>query len=100
MRRIDGALQPWMENVIAALLQLNPLPVGTSIIPNELIPPPRISLQKATPDDTTASGVRIDPLSQDDSYFLATLTKNERITAADWYQDVRHLEFDFDDDIS
>ncbi|TFK69170.1 riboflavin synthase domain-like protein [Pluteus cervinus] len=97
---IDGALQSWMEKLIATLLQLNPLPAGTSIIPNEKIPPPRISLQKTTPGEATTSDTRVDPLSQDDSYFLATLTKNERITAADWYQHVRHLEFDFDEDIS
>lgn len=40
-----------------------------------------------------------DPLTEDPDYHNATLKSNTRITASDWFQDVRHLEFTFDEDI-
>jgi hypothetical protein len=41
-----------------------------------------------------------DPLaSGDDRYHTFELVKNERITADDWYQDVRHFEFQCQDDL-
>lgn len=40
-----------------------------------------------------------DPLLHDKQYHLATIARNERTTAADWYQDVRSFEFVFEEDI-
>jgi len=40
-----------------------------------------------------------DPLQVDLQYHKGTIKVNQRITAPDWYQDVRHLEFGFEDDI-
>ena len=40
-----------------------------------------------------------DPLQVDLQYHKGTIKANRRITAPDWYQDVRHLEFGFEDDI-
>lgn len=41
----------------------------------------------------------VDPLLEDKRYHQAWVKVNERITVQDWYQDVRHFEFDFQDDI-
>ncbi len=41
----------------------------------------------------------LDPLVQDAVYHHATLKCNKRITAEDWYQDVRHFQFSFEEDI-
>ena len=42
-----------------------------------------------------------DPLAADDDrYHTFELVKNERITADDWYQDVRHFEFQCQDDLA
>ncbi|KAF9463400.1 hypothetical protein BDZ94DRAFT_1164084 [Collybia nuda] len=92
----DGALHPWMEDLLEELLELYPLPPGVEIISSDEIPPPRVSLE-----ETTHAALKEckDPLDEDKTFHTATVKQNKRITADDWYQDVRHLEFDFDDDI-
>jgi hypothetical protein len=57
--------------------------------------PPRVSIGKV---GDRAKGIR-SHATDADGYILTTLTRNDRITSKDWYQDVRHLEFDFDHDI-
>lgn len=57
---------------------------------------PRIALTPTNPP-TTPQPL---PIDMDPDYHTATLVGNERITADDWTQDVRHFEFKFDDDIS
>ena len=61
----------------------------------ETLPPPRVSLVDASGEVELK-----DPLVSDSHYHLATLVVNDRTTAKDWYQDVRHIEFAFDHDIS
>jgi hypothetical protein len=41
-----------------------------------------------------------DPLDGDKRYHTFELIRNERITADDWYQDVRHFEFQCQDNIA
>ena len=50
------------------------------------------------PKDMTNSSTP-DPLSLDKQYHTAKLRCNRRITSPDWYQDVRHIEFSFEDEI-
>ena len=40
-----------------------------------------------------------DPLVDDDKYHTFELIRNERITTDDWYQEVRHFEFQGQDNI-
>jgi len=94
--RIDGALQPWTDGLLKILLELCPLPPGTEIIPDNTLPHPRALLRNATQATLEASA---DPLKTDIQYRKATVQENRRMTATDWYQDVRHLEFRFDDNI-
>ena len=89
---LEGAYDPWTKKLQDALLELFPLPPGVEIAP-ETIPEPRI---KVIEGPATPSRVVI--ADEDDSY-TATVTANTRITAKDWYQDVRHLELDFDEDL-
>ncbi|KAJ7454826.1 riboflavin synthase domain-like protein [Mycena latifolia] len=89
----DGALEPWMGKVIATLLLSYPLLEGLEIIPAATIPPPRVSVAQ----DTAFTAPPSAPVHRD--FHLARVKCNTRITAEDWYQDVRHLEFDFEDEI-
>jgi hypothetical protein len=66
------------------------------IISAEDTPAPRVSFNEVPVD--FFQNVE-DPLQTDNSYHTATVRCNRRITASDWYQDVRHFEFDFVDDI-
>lgn len=94
--RIDGALLPWAEGFLNTLLDISPLPPDAEVAPANALPSPRVSL-KAT--SQTTLDLSADPLKSDALYHTATVKANNRITAADWYQDVRHFEFDFSDDI-
>ncbi|KAF9007017.1 hypothetical protein BDQ17DRAFT_1324286 [Cyathus striatus] len=93
---IDGVLQPWTETLLGTLLNLFALPEGTEIIPATAVPPPRVSLIETS--QSTLNEVK-DPQEHDSRYHVASVKLNKRITTEDWFQDVRHLEFEFEDDI-
>ncbi|KAG2130147.1 uncharacterized protein EDB93DRAFT_87346 [Suillus bovinus] len=91
---VDGALDPWIEGLLDVLTRLYPLPHEQDNIPAGL-PPPRVSLSNVTSD----SSLNPDPLDEDMKFHTASVKCNRRITAEDWFQDVRHFEFSFEDDI-
>ncbi|KIK57477.1 hypothetical protein GYMLUDRAFT_229030 [Collybiopsis luxurians FD-317 M1] len=91
---IDGALEPWLDSLSASLLELLPLSPGQEITSPETTPPPRVSLVKHADLQDVPN-----PLQYHTEYHTATVRYNTQITAQDWFQDVRHLEFDFEDDI-
>lgn len=78
-------------------MRLFPLPSHLSPLPVEDLSTPRVTLLSATSKEFQDE---IDPLIDDEKYHTYELVKNERITADDWYQDVRHFEFRCQDDIS
>ncbi|KAF6749571.1 hypothetical protein DFP72DRAFT_539431 [Ephemerocybe angulata] len=89
---IDGALIPWTEKLLATLCQLAPSTTELEDATNAT-PPSRVILEQASQLDP------VDPIVKDTRYHKASVKVNERITSPDWYQDVRHLEFEFQDDI-
>ncbi|KAJ3540375.1 hypothetical protein NM688_g6234 [Phlebia brevispora] len=89
---LEGAYDPWTTKLSEALLELFPLPPGAEIAP-DTIPEPRVSIIEGAASSTTNGLTR-----EVDSY-RATVSSNKRITAKDWYQDVRHLDLDFEEDI-
>lgn len=94
--RIDGALRPWSDGLLGQLLEMFPLPNGSGITPADDTPSPRVLLKPVS-----------HIILEKDQYFLETSVQhhkgivkvNKRITAEDWYQDVRHIEIGFEDDI-
>jgi hypothetical protein len=82
--------------LLDSLLRLYPLPQGLEISPPGLLSPPRISVSNVS---ATATNHQVDPFEIAHDHFRAVVKCNQRITAGDWYQDVRHLEFMFTDDI-
>ncbi|TCD66631.1 NAPDH-dependent diflavin reductase [Steccherinum ochraceum] len=98
---IDGAFEPWKVKLSEALLQIFPLPPDVEpTISDEALPPPRVTIvqgEKVSSGDSSNSAV--DLLLEDKRYHNATLARFDRITASDWYQDVRHIEFDFGQDV-
>ncbi|KAI0288475.1 riboflavin synthase domain-like protein [Russula brevipes] len=93
----DGAFEPWVSSLTDALLRLYPLPPNLSPLPPEELPTPRVTLLPATSEELRDEP---DPLLGDSRYHAFQLVRNERITADDWYQDVRHFEFRCQDDIA
>ncbi len=80
-----------------ALLNLLPLPPHLSLLPAEELPMPRVTILPVTREDLQNER---DLLLGDDRYHTFELTTNERITADDWYQEVRHLVLRCGDDLA
>ncbi|GLB44575.1 putative component of the cytosolic iron-sulfur (Fe-S) protein assembly (CIA) machinery [Lyophyllum shimeji] len=96
---LDGAFQPWSERLIAKLVELHPLPPGVEVIPETSIPPPRVAIDVAPETEAerkTGEPETDDLLEADKAFHTAVVRENTRLTAEGWYQDVRHLEFEFD----
>lgn len=89
---IDGALGPWMKTLEDTLLSLFPLPPGLEVKPDGL-PEPRVNIIEPEP---VAAAPEVSSFK---GYYTATITSNTRITAPDWYQDVRHFDLDFEEDL-
>ncbi|KAL3668301.1 hypothetical protein V7S43_006394 [Phytophthora oleae] len=107
-----GALHPWLEKLWTAVLQQYPLPVGVKIDDSPKPLEPRYSVivhgaaakevqeAKALTPRTDESNFYAPPrtvVGREKGIFLAPVVVNNRITAEDWEQDVRHLEFDITD---
>ncbi|EPS94182.1 hypothetical protein FOMPIDRAFT_1153432 [Fomitopsis schrenkii] len=93
---IDGAFEPWLRGLTEILVKLLPIPPGLDVQPADGLPPPRVSIADA---DAATLADCVDPLENDPQSHIATVSCNRRITAEDWYQDVRHFELDFDEDV-
>ena len=85
---IEGALDPWIEQLIVKLLELYPCDDSFQELQKLGKPPPRVKTV-AVPAETECT----DPLDVDKKYWDVTVKCNRRITAEDWFQDVRHFEF-------
>lgn len=98
--RVDGAFEPWKVELSNALCEVLSLPrereSGDSV--EDHLPLPRVFIVDADVKGISAEE-SADDLLNDKQYHLATLCRMDRITAEGWFQDVRHIEFDFDEDI-
>ena len=84
--------------MLKTLLEMFPLSSELDPISVDKGPPPRVLLKNVA-ESIWDSSYPESANSQTSSY-KAVVKVNNRITAQDWFQDVRHIEFDFEDDIS
>jgi sulfite reductase alpha subunit-like flavoprotein len=77
---------------LKVLSQLAQQPEGYEVTSSGT-PPPRVVLPATS---STELANTEDPMDNDSRYHQAKVSINERMTAQDWYQDVRHFEFDFE----
>lgn len=88
---VDGALDPWIEQVIAGVLEVYPL-TGRVEIDKNAVPPPRYTVvvdRVDEPDYMESSQVRGQVDSND--WADATVVSNTRMTPKLHFQDVRHI---------
>ncbi|KAI9463486.1 riboflavin synthase domain-like protein [Boletus coccyginus] len=85
---IEGALDPWIEQLVPKLLELYPCDDPLEVLPKLQRPLPRVKTI-TVPAETECT----DPLDADQKYWDVIVQCNRRITAEDWFQDVRHFEF-------
>lgn len=87
----DTILLPWLDELKTRLDEDMPMPEGSQPIPDTELLPPRVRsrVEKETPGPF-----------HDHATLHATLVTNERMTAAEHWQDVRLLELDLDESAS
>ncbi|KAJ2889838.1 NAPDH-dependent diflavin reductase, partial [Coemansia aciculifera] len=85
---VDGQLDPWLALLWDRLLEDMPLP--RPIIPESVVPDSTYRVEVCDDD------VETQEYFPEDSTYRVVLTVSERITAADHFQDVRHLRFAID----
>ncbi|ODQ54393.1 NADPH-dependent FMN and FAD containing oxidoreductase-like protein [Saitoella complicata NRRL Y-17804] len=86
---IDAGFAPWLKDLRQVMEVELPLPSGLETIPDDQHLPPTYKIQfgENAPSMKTASPRRLGLT------FSATVTKNDRITADDHWQDARHIVF-------
>ncbi|KAF8445425.1 hypothetical protein BGX38DRAFT_684405 [Terfezia claveryi] len=100
---IDGAFIPWSRQLFGRVLEKWPLPDGMEKIPDE-VPLPKeytlefdeVEIEKQINLGLPSSDIHIPRPGA----HLATLTRNERVTPGSHFQDVRHITFTTDEDIT
>jgi len=92
---IDGAFALWVENVRRVLRELWPLPDGVAEIADDVALESKWVLELADGDGGTADGVRAmrELHAPRPGAVMASVAMNERVTAPEHWQDVRHLAF-------
>ncbi|KAJ3016453.1 NADPH-dependent diflavin oxidoreductase 1 [Thoreauomyces humboldtii] len=105
---VDGALDPWMEELWAKLSILWPLPAGKDIISADIVPTPTYDLifdnGSIDADGDLMDGLSFEALDLQKTApsvktiarAVATVQCNQRLTAPDHSQDVRHFELAVD----
>jgi sulfite reductase alpha subunit-like flavoprotein len=79
---VDGALDPWLEQLWKILLQIYPLQKGVEIISSDVMPLNSFNVTLAEKVELVSSPIE-----------LAQVNNNDRITPLDHFQDVRYLSF-------
>ncbi|KAG0144216.1 hypothetical protein CROQUDRAFT_660286 [Cronartium quercuum f. sp. fusiforme G11] len=92
---IDTTLIPWLASLWPTLLELMPLPLGLTILPDTDLLPARFTLKPCEHAQVSSSAAL--PVF---SPTIATLSMNRRLTPIEHWQDTRHLEFDFGEDLN
>ncbi|KIK11297.1 hypothetical protein PISMIDRAFT_122941 [Pisolithus microcarpus 441] len=83
-----GALEPWIGNLLETLSRSYPSDSDVGNLRPPSKPPPRVITT-----DMASTPETLKPYSADSNHFDVTVRRNRRITAEDWFQDVRHFEF-------
>ncbi|TKY88022.1 hypothetical protein EX895_003118 [Sporisorium graminicola] len=95
---LEGELVPWLERFWAKMDEVLPLPEEVREVGrDELLPPAtmvrRVQSKGAENEDRSSREERFTRHLEEHGWSRSTLSKNERMTAAYHFQDVRLLEF-------
>jgi sulfite reductase alpha subunit-like flavoprotein len=90
---VDGALEPWLEELWTNLLARIPLPPGREIIPDTVRAAPRFAISVVNPPSyagVEAASCAVRPNAPPHA-IEAAMVRNERMTSVGHFQDVRHI---------
>ncbi|KAG8996376.1 NAPDH-dependent diflavin reductase [Tulasnella sp. JGI-2019a] len=102
---IDSALDPWLSGLLGVLKTI--LPGWSETVPpttDTNLPPSRVQVVAQNDIDALAEKVQsvdldISSTREPSGRIPVTLTQNDRITRKDWFQDVRHVELESDQEL-
>ncbi|KAL0073885.1 hypothetical protein F4703DRAFT_1894680 [Phycomyces blakesleeanus] len=86
---LDGELIPWLKGLWENVANEFPLPKDKPIIPEDVLLPPSFHIEFIA-DDTDKAESRLVTTYSEGEYDML-VKANDRITAADHFQDVRHI---------
>ncbi|GAA5943020.1 NAPDH-dependent diflavin reductase [Sporobolomyces koalae] len=90
---VESTFPQWSDELFAQLERLYPCPQGFVPLSAQALPPPTIATSPPIAGlDVASSDLSEQSLGWTDDCVWATLTKNDRVTRSDWWQDVRELE--------
>ncbi|KAJ3148361.1 NADPH-dependent diflavin oxidoreductase 1 [Geranomyces michiganensis] len=108
---LDGALDPWLEELWTKVMQMFPLPPGKEIVSADIVPLPSFEISFGDDEAQQLDGLgdmsfaamgfkangsaSAKPAAQ----LSAVVRVNRRLTAPDHFQDVRHFELALDPNI-
>lgn len=94
---IEETFVPWLNRTVEAMLAFLPPPLASSskLVPTTELPPPLYSLERGTTALSISNGhnERLDR-----GWRWATLRRNSRVTSEEWWQDVREVDLELDED--
>lgn len=94
---VDGALEPWLDALWTNLLVRIPLPPSLGIIPSTVRASPRFAVTvhpTGSPAATEAATSTAARPNAPATAVAAPMVRNDRMTAGDHFQDVRHVTFE------
>ncbi|GFY68700.1 NADPH-dependent diflavin oxidoreductase 1 [Trichonephila inaurata madagascariensis] len=91
----DAALDPWLLKLKDVLKNICNL--SDSYIPDNIPLPPRYTVKFC--ESSSTNSVNFEVCNRNDSFPLATLKKNQRVTPEDHFQSVHLLEFEIDQNV-
>lgn len=97
---VDGALDEWLTGLWSSLLYLHPLPPGLVLSDIHQLAPPRYSVQPLDGATTAAADDELGAFGHGVNEYMplnVLVCENRRLTGAEHFQDVRHIEFDIAD---
>ncbi|KAI8393659.1 uncharacterized protein BYT42DRAFT_551807 [Radiomyces spectabilis] len=87
---VDGGLSPWLKDLWQNIMRKYPLPMGTELIPDDVLLPPSVRIEFLSGDGKDRMASFVQQQREPGEYDLI-VKQNQRITAEDHFQDVRHV---------
>ena len=105
MSSVESTFPQWSINLFERLQALFPNPSDFEPLPDDALPAPSVSMEQPPADQCEAArsdaiiqtSVESEGLSWAPDCRWAKLVKNERVTRADWWQDVREVEIEIEE---
>ena len=88
-----------MPKLFTSLEEFLPPPPNKEFADPHTLLPPRTHISSVSGPSSSNSGLNSHNVIKGTGYHSVTVNCNKRITAMDWYQDVRHIELNLGEEV-